>query len=91
MDVYVLHVLAAEEVNPSMTGDLQLVDVEDGDVADVTISAPLLARYKTNLDAFCASAKDFCTRRGMVYMFTDNQMSFETLVLSWMRKRGLVK
>lgn len=91
MDVYVLHVLASEEINPPMTGDLRLVDCEDADVAEVTISAPLLAKYKSNLNAFCASVKDFCVRRNMVYMFTDNQLPFETLVLSWMRKRGLVQ
>jgi uncharacterized protein (DUF58 family) len=91
MDVYVLHLMASEEINPPMTGDLRLVDAEDGDEADVTISAPLLARYRANLNAFCASAKDFCARRNIVYMFTDNQMPFETLVLTWLRKRGLLQ
>jgi len=91
MDVYVLHLLAAEEINPPMTGDLRLVDAEDGDEADVTISAPLLARYRSNLNAFCAAAKEFCTRRNIVYMFTDNQLPFETLILTWLRKRGLLQ
>jgi uncharacterized protein (DUF58 family) len=91
MDVYVLHLLASEEINPPMTGDLRLVDAEDGDEADVTISAPLLARYRANLNAFCNAAKEFCTRRNIVYMFTDNQLPFETLVLTWLRKRGLLQ
>lgn len=91
MDVYVLHLMASEEINPPMTGDLRLVDAEDGDEADVTISAPLLARYRANLNAFCGAAKDFCARRNIVYMFTDNQMPFETLVLTWLRKRGLLQ
>jgi len=91
MDVYVLHLLASEEINPPMTGDLRLVDAEDGDEADVTISAPLLARYRANLNAFCSAAKEFCTRRNIIYMFTDNQLPFETLVLTWLRKRGLLQ
>ena len=47
MDIYVIHILAAEEVNPELAGDLQLVDAEDGDVADISVSAPLLKRYLT--------------------------------------------
>ena len=63
MDLYVIHVLAKEEVDPELTGDLQLIDCEDGDLAEITVSAPLLRRYKANLEAFCSSVRDFCTRR----------------------------
>ena len=90
MEVYVLHVLAAEELTPPLTGDLRLVDAEDGDVAEVTISAPLLARYQANLNAFCAGAKDFCAKRGITYMFCDNRLPIETLTLTWLRQRGLL-
>lgn len=91
MDVFLIHVLAAEEVEPELAGDLQLVDVEDGDVADVTISAPLLKRYKANVDQYCAAVRDFCTRRGITYLFTTNQTPFEQLILNYLRRSGLVK
>jgi uncharacterized protein (DUF58 family) len=90
MDVYVIHLLAAEEVDPPVTGDLQLVDAEDGDVAEITVSAPLLARYKKTLETFCTYARDYCTQRGIGYLFTTNQAPFETLVLKYLRERGLV-
>ncbi len=38
MDVYVIHVLSPEEFEPDVQGDLRLVDCEDGDVAEVTIT-----------------------------------------------------
>jgi len=44
MDVYVVHLLSAEELDPDIQGDLRLVDCEDGDVAETTVSAPLLNR-----------------------------------------------
>lgn len=91
MDIFVIHVLAAEEVDPEIAGDLQLIDSEDGDHADITVSAPLLKRYKENVDAFCASVRDFCTRRGISYLFTTNQLPFEQLILTYLRQRGLVK
>ena len=91
MDIYVIHLLANEEVNPELVGDLQLIDAEDDDRADVTISAPLLKRYRANLDAYCAQVRDFCTRRGVTYVFTTNQSPFERLILTYLRQRGLVK
>ena len=91
MDVYVIQVLAAEELDPQLTGDLQLVDCEDGDLADVTVSAPLLKRYQQTLNAFVGSVREFCNRRGIVYMLANNQVPFEQLVTSYLRQRGLVR
>ena len=39
MDVYVIQVLSAEELDPDVKGDLRLVDCEDDDVAEITVSA----------------------------------------------------
>jgi hypothetical protein len=36
MDVYVIHVLSAEELEPDLKGDLKLVDCEDADIAEIT-------------------------------------------------------
>lgn len=91
MDVYVIQTLAAEELEPELQGDLQLVDSEDGDVADVTASAPLLKRYKETLNAFVGSIRDFCNRRGIVYLLAGNQVPFEQLITSYLRQRGLVR
>jgi len=91
MDIYVIHVLSREEVEPDLKGDLRLVDVEDGDVAEITISAPLLKRYKDNLNAFVGGLKEWCTRRGITYIFTTNMFPFDRLILNYLRERGLVK
>ena len=91
MDIYVIHVLSQEEVEPDLKGDLCLVDVEDGDVAEITISAPLLKRYKDNLNAFVGGLKEWCTRRGITYILTTNMFPFDRLILNYLRERGLVK
>ena len=36
MDVYVIQVLSAEEIEPDVKGDLRLVDCEDDDVAEIS-------------------------------------------------------
>jgi uncharacterized protein (DUF58 family) len=91
MDIYVIHVLSKEEVEPEIVGDLRLVDAEDDDVAEITISAPLLKRYKETLNAFVGGLKEWCTKRGITYIFTTNQNPFDKLVLNYLRERGLVK
>jgi uncharacterized protein (DUF58 family) len=91
LDVCVIQVLAEEEVEPEFAGDLKLTDLEDGDVAEVTITAALLQRYHRTLDAFRAGLADLCNRRGMTFLTTSNQLPFERLVLSVLRSRGLVR
>jgi uncharacterized protein (DUF58 family) len=91
MDIYIIQVLAQEEIDPEIVGDLKLVDAEDGDMAEITVSGPLLKRYKQNLAAFRAALHEFCSRRGVNCLFTSNQVPFDKLVLSYLRQRGLVR
>jgi uncharacterized protein (DUF58 family) len=91
LDIYVIQVLSQEEIDPEIVGDLKLVDAEDEDEAEITVSGPLLKRYKQNLAAYRAALYEFCTRRGISYLFTSNQVPFDRLVLSYLRQRGLVK
>ncbi len=91
MDIYVVQVLAREEVEPELVGDLRLVDAEDDDIAEISVSAPLLRRYKDNLNAFVGGLKEWCTKRGITYIFTTNQNPFDKLILNYLRERGLVR
>jgi len=91
VDVYVLHVLSQEEIDPDVKGDLKLVDCEDDDIAEITVSAPLLARYKKTLDAFTRGAQDFCNRRGMNYLLAHNELPVKDLMSNYLRRRGLVR
>jgi uncharacterized protein (DUF58 family) len=91
MDVYVIHVLSQEEIEPDIKGDLRLVDSEDADVTEITVSRPLLERYKRTLAAFVDGARDFCNRRGMNYLLANTNVPVETLVSNYLRRRGLVR
>ncbi len=83
--------IVQEEIEPEVVGDLKLVDIEDDDVAEITVSGPLLKRYKQNLAAYRSALHQFCSQRGIAYLFTSNQVPFDRLVLSYLRQRGLVK
>ena len=89
-DLFAIQVLSPQEINPDLQGDLKLKDIEDGDLAEVSITGPLLKKYKENLNAYCAGIKEYVTRRGGTYMFTSTAVPFETLVLNYLRERGLI-
>jgi uncharacterized protein (DUF58 family) len=91
MDIHVIQILSRDEVSPELTGDLRLVDAEDDDATEISVSAPLLRRYRQNLDAFTSGLEEWCTRRGIGYLFTTNDQPFDRLVLNYLRRRGLVK
>jgi uncharacterized protein (DUF58 family) len=91
MDCYVVHILSQEELEPEVKGDLKLVDCEDQDEAEITVSAPLLAKYQQTLSAFTRGAQEFCTRRGMHYMLASNKLPVADLVGQHLRRRGLVR
>ncbi|MEN0020819.1 MAG: DUF58 domain-containing protein [Planctomycetota bacterium] len=90
-DVFAVQCLSPQEVEPDITGDLRLRDVEDGDFAEVTMSAPLLKRYKANLAAYCDQLRTFCARRDMSLLTVQTDTPIDTLLLDYMRRRGLVR
>ena len=90
-DVFVVQVLSPQEIDPPLTGDLRLKDVEDGDLAEITVAAPLLKRYKANLAAYCATLQNFCARREMNFLTVRSDTPIDVLVLDYLRKRGVVR
>jgi uncharacterized protein (DUF58 family) len=89
-DLFCVQVLSPQEIDPDLAGDLKLRDIEDDDMAEVSITQPLMKQYKSNLNAYCLSLKDYITRRGGTYLFTSTTVPFDTLVLNYLRERGLL-
>jgi uncharacterized protein (DUF58 family) len=89
-DLYAIQVLSPQEIEPELGGDLKLLDVEDGDAAEITVSGALLKYYKRNLAAYCRELSDFCTHRGAVYVRANSADSVESLVLNYLRRVRLL-
>lgn len=90
-DLVLVQVLSPQEVEPTLGGDLRLRDVEDNDAAEVTISGPLLKRYKANLAAWCDGLRDFCARREITLLTVQSDLSVETLLLDYLRNCGVLR
>lgn len=91
MDVFCLHLLSPQELDPPLAGDLQLVDAELGEETEITVSGPLLKAYRKNLNAFLSELREFCHRRGARYLSASTDMPFDRLVLDQLRLHGLVR
>lgn len=90
-DVYVLQIFSDEELNPDLAGDLRLVDCEDHDTADISVSPRLLEKYQATLKAFVGQVRQFCARRGIVHMTCATSQNVDQLVSNYLRTRGLVR
>ncbi len=92
-DVYLIQVLSPQEVDPAagqVAGDLRLHDVEDDDIAEVSVGPALIRRYKANLQAWCQYVREQALKRGIAYLFSETSVSMESLVLKYLRQRGLI-
>jgi uncharacterized protein (DUF58 family) len=80
-DLNLIQVLTPEELEPTLKGDLALVDSESGAVRDVSLNERLLASYRQALGEYTKSLEIFCRGAGIGYTITRVDISFEDLLL----------
>lgn len=91
MDVFLIHLLSPEELEPPLRGDLRLIDCEDGDVTEITLTSVALRKYRETVQTFIGTAKHFCGRRGITYVLAKSDTAIESLVTDYLQKRGVVR
>jgi uncharacterized protein (DUF58 family) len=80
-DINLIQVLAPEELQPEIKGDLMLVDSETGLAREITVNERMLATYRTALAAYTSSLESFCRATGIGYLMVTADVSFEDLLL----------
>ena len=90
-DVFIIQVLSPQELDPDLAGDLRLKDIEDGDREEVTISMPLIKRYKHTLAAYTNQLRDFCARRDIMLLTVPSSTPVDKMVFDYLRRRGLIR
>ena len=91
MDVFVMHVLSPEEIDPPLRGDRRLIDVEDGDSSEITLNNHALQKYKETVTSFISGIKNFCSKRSITYLPVQTETPVETIVTKYLRQRGVVR
>jgi hypothetical protein len=90
-EVTVLHILSPDEVDPELSGDLKLRDVETGSEVEITADYDLLSRYRDGLVAWREGLNRFCGARGMHYVPIETSLPFEQLLFALLQLRGVLK
>jgi len=87
-EVHVIHVLAAEELHPTLAGDLRLRDSESDAMLEITVDGEALRGYRQRLGQFLQRVEDFCRAQEIGYRRVSTEIPVEEFVLSHLR--GLV-
>ncbi|MCB0954693.1 MAG: DUF58 domain-containing protein [Ilumatobacteraceae bacterium] len=90
-DVSVLHVLSAEELDPTDVGDLDVVDSESGERVPVSLSVDSVRSYREVVDRWLAEAAARCRSRGAAYQRVMADEPIEQVVLRGWREHGVVR
>jgi uncharacterized protein (DUF58 family) len=90
-EVALLHLLAPDELDPPLAGDLQLVDVETGQEQDVSLDGGLRTLYRERVWAWMHSNQVECRKKGIRYLGLNTSTPWDQALLLEMRRAGVVK
>lgn len=89
-ELALIHLLAPDELEPDLIGDVKLIDAETGAEAEVTLDAATLIAYRQRLNEWQNEIQLFTNARGIDYVPITTTIPWETVVLQTMREMGLV-
>jgi uncharacterized protein (DUF58 family) len=90
-EVALIHVLAPEEVEPPLAGDLRLIDSETGAAQEVSIDGGLRDLYRRRVEAWRDSLRMECRRRGAHYIPITTDQAWERVILFDLRRLGVIR
>jgi len=67
--IVLVQILSPEEIDPTIRGNLRLVDSESGKAKDIELTQDRINNYKKALEKFKNQIQTFCTKRGQQYIF----------------------
>jgi uncharacterized protein (DUF58 family) len=90
-EVGLIHVLSPDEVEPLLSGDLQLIDVETEIAQNVSVDTTMHDLYVRRLLAWRDEIGAYCLRRGIHYAAVETSTQWEELILFELRRLGVVR
>ena len=90
-DVFAVHVMSPDELDPVLADEVLLVDSEEGGAARVRVTPALVKSYHDTFLRYCAEIEGFCRTHGWGYLRTKTDTPFEDLMLKALREQGLLR
>jgi uncharacterized protein (DUF58 family) len=89
-EIIVLHVLAPDEIAPTLEGDLRLVDAETGATVDVSLDLAARERYTERVEAWRNELATLAAKRRIAYVPLTSDVALADLVFAELRRRRVV-
>ncbi len=89
-DVIVLQLLAPDELEPTLNGDLRLVDCESGETREGTLTPMVIKAYKRKLQQYTDTIRNFCHQRNMGYWQLSAAEPLEDIILKSLPAAGIL-
>lgn len=88
--IVLIQVLCEEEIEPTLGGQVRLVDAETKDEMNLTITPKLLKTYNMKLKGLQMGVKDSVKRYGGVFFQVSSSESLEKVVFEQFAKEGII-
>src|SRR5881628_506580 len=86
-DVHLVHVVAPEEMNPELAGDLRLIDSETGQTRELSMDGDAVRGYRERLRQYLDRVETFCRTKEIGYHRMTSDSPVEPFVLAQLRGR----
>ncbi|RKD30551.1 DUF58 domain-containing protein [Thermohalobacter berrensis] len=90
-NIIVLQILSKEELNPTIRGDVKLIDSETENEIDISGSNSILKAYEKNLNKFLNNINEICKKYGCYYTFLSNETPLEKIIFDSLIKAGILR
>ena len=81
-EITLLHILAPQEWEPEIRGEVRLRDVESGASLELSLDEAALRRYRQSLRAWQEEIRTFCQPRQVLYLPVDTRIPLEDLLFT---------
>jgi uncharacterized protein (DUF58 family) len=90
-DVVVLHVVSPNELEPRLSGEVELVDAETNEILELGVSLETLAAYRSRFQTWLSAREQDCTAAGMRYVRLETNRPLPDVVLNDLRRAAVLR
>ncbi|MDQ3811611.1 MAG: hypothetical protein M3336_15125, partial [Chloroflexota bacterium] len=91
LDVVVLHAFSPDERDPRLSGEVELVDAETGQILELGASLATLQAYRARYAGWLAEQESVCASRGLRYVRVASDRPLDSVVLDDLRRAQVLR
>jgi hypothetical protein len=91
LEVVAIQVSAPQELAPDLRGDVELRDIETGEIRELTVSPAVVAAYQRRHQTLLRELEGYCRERAIPCFTVVSDQPFDAVVLRMFRAGGLLR